>query len=254
MVNLDIHESGFRHTRSSVQIPPPCLLCRSVPPPQSRIRISAVTTCLVCGCVHFCVRAGVCVYNIHIHIYIYNRACVCVCIYVCIIYTQHVSYIHNMYTYTHIHICIRSFLRYAIKLPSPQIHPHKSPPPINQTNLVLKRKHPALYVLPIKIRVMYIYMYTYMYIYIHIYVFVAIQRNPFRNQPILLSTPYPSKYASSVRSQARRAYSGRLAPTAHRPEPFGHHKNRLCSSGHACVCACVCVCVCVCVTCQKRSA
>jgi len=114
MVNLDIHESGFRHTRSSVQIPPPCLLCRSVPPPQSRIRISAVTTCLVCGCVHFCVRAGVCVHNIHIHIYIYNRACVCVCIYVCIIYTQHVSYIHNMYTYTHLHICIRSFLRYAI--------------------------------------------------------------------------------------------------------------------------------------------
>ena len=95
----------------------------------------------------------------------------------CIIYTQHV-YIH---TYVYARSCDMQSLRYAIKLPSPEIHP--LPPTINQIYPVLKLKHPVLCVLPIKIRVMYIYMYTYMYIYIHIYVFVAIQRTPFATKP-----------------------------------------------------------------------
>jgi len=170
---------------------------------------------------------------------------VCACAYTC------VSYIHNMYhiytTCIHTHICIRSFLRYAIiaicnqtsvsldsstqissnyksNIPRPQT---KTPCPLCVTHQNTR------------------YVYIHVYIHVYIYTYICLRsnsKNPFRNQTILLSTPYPSKHASSARSQARRACSGRLAPTAHRPEPLDTTKI-VCVRVGMRVCVCVRVCV-----------
>ena len=198
MVNLDIHESGFRHTRSSVQIPPPCLLCRSVPPPQSRIRISAVTTCLVCGCVHFCVRAGVCVHNIHIHIYIYNRACVCVCIYVCIIYTQHV-YIH---TYTHMYtlvlaICNQTSVSSDSSTQISSTYKSNKPRPQTKTPCPLCVTHQNTR-----------YVYIHVYIHVYIYTYICLRSNSKKplsqpTHPAFYTLPIEIRVFCKVTSAAR---------------------------------------------------